>query len=56
MKLNIIKTKGIYLFLSLIILITSIISVVPSAHAATSSKIKLYNFVKLVVEATDLKR
>ena len=60
MKLNTVKTKGIHLlkgihlFLSFMILLTSILSTAPSVHAATSSKIKLYNFIKLVVEATDL--
>lgn len=49
------KNKGLSLLLAMVVLVTTILS--PSqigAEAATSSKIKLYNFIKLTVQATGL--
>jgi len=49
------KNKGISLILVIVILATTIFVPAPvGASAATSSKIKLYNFIKLTVQATGL--
>lgn len=49
------KNKGISLLLAIVILATTIFIPTPvGAAAATSSKIKLYNFIKLAVQATGL--
>lgn len=49
------KNKGISLLLAIVILATTIFIPTPvGASTATSSKIKLYNFIKLAVQATDL--
>lgn len=49
------KNKGISLLLAIVILATTIFIPTPvGASAATSSKIKLYNFIKLAVQATGL--
>ncbi len=49
------KSKGLSLLLAFTILITTILVPAPiGADAATSSKIKLYNFIKLTVQATGL--
>ena len=50
------KNKGVSLVLVIVILVTTILVPAPNrAEAATSSKIKLYNFIKLTVQALDLK-
>ncbi len=49
------KNRGISLLLAIVILATTIFIPVPiGVSAAASSKIKLYNFIKLAVEATGL--
>ena len=49
------KNKGLSLLLAMVVLVTTILSPAQiGAEAATSSKIKLYNFIKLTVQATGL--
>lgn len=48
------KTRGLHLLLVFVILATTILVPVPGATAAASSKIKLYNFIKLTVQALEL--
>lgn len=48
------KHKGISLILVLAIIITSIMIPAPGTMAATSSKIKIYDFIKIIVQATGL--
>ncbi len=54
MKEKTLKNRGFGLFLVIVISATSILSVTQTTSAATSSKIKLYNFIKLAVQATGL--
>lgn len=53
MKEKTLKNRGIILLLCITILFTSILFQVPN-QAEASSKIKIYNFIKLVVQATNL--
>jgi len=48
------KYKGISLLLALTIIFTSIVVPVHSASAATNSKIKIYNYIKLLVTSIGL--
>ena len=52
---KLLKQRGMSLLLAIVILATTILLPTPNiANAATNSKIKVYNFIKLVVQATDL--
>lgn len=54
MKKEKIKNRGFALFLTTVILLTSVLSVSPAASAETGTKIKLYDFLKLTVQALNL--
>ncbi|WOO35095.1 S-layer homology domain-containing protein [Anaerocolumna sp. AGMB13020] len=54
MTTKILKNKGISLLLVLIIIFSCIIAPVQPATAAASNKIKIYNFIKLLVPAVGL--
>ncbi len=49
-----VRNRGLSLILAVVILAITILIPAPGAAAVTSSKIKIYNFIKLVVQAVDL--
>jgi hypothetical protein len=48
------KNRGLSLLLAIVIIFTSIVVPVHSASAATNSKIKIYNYIKLLVTSVGL--
>lgn len=54
MRENTLKNRGLSLIIALAIIFTSIMVPVHSASAATSSKIKIYNYIKLLITTVGL--